>query len=194
MPLEREPTNGWASWWSFPEWVWFKDVYGIHVALFDQGKLGHPRPKPTTLATTSWFLYEALIAQFLTDEERQEFARGPCNVAGRIRTSAAWALWALGLITLVLQSWLKWGMEQGLWREVEERQGYVAKMTQEEQLKRHLQNDHVPFRKGCPVCVAAQGRQKSHWRAAFTGIYAVSADIAGPFKPGRCWDPLPPEG
>ena len=157
---------------------------------FDQGRLGHPRPKPTTVATTSWFLYEALHAQFLTDEERKGFAMGPWNVASRIRTSAAWALWAPGLTTLVLKSWLKWGMEQGFWQEVKERQGYIAKLTQEEQLKRHLQNDHVPFRKGCPVCVAAQGRQKSHWRASFTGVYAVSADIAGPFKPGRCWDPV----
>ena len=186
MPGHSEPSHGWPSWWAFPEWIWFRDEYGLHEAEFDQGKLGHSRPKPTTVATSSWFLFEALHARFLDSEERRQFV---ADIQGRVRASATWARWAPGLTDLVLQSWKKWGAEQGLWPEVQDRQRYLAKLTQEEQLRRHQQNDHVPFRKGCPICVAAQGRQRSHWRASFTGIYALSADIAGPFKPGRCWDP-----
>ena len=188
MPQDKEPSSGWASWWSFPEWQWFRDAYGIREAVFDQGKLGHPRPKPTTLATNSWFLYEALHARFLTPEERKTFVAGPESVSSRVQVSATWALWAPGLTGLVLKAWLAWGKEKGLWPEIRDRQQYLAKLTQEEQLRRHVH--HVPFRKGCPICVAAQGRQRSHWRAAFKGIYAVSADIAGPFKPGRCRDPV----
>ena len=56
--------------------------------------------------------------------------------------------------------------------------------------RRHEAQDHVPYRKGCPICVAAQGRQTSHRRAAVVGVYAASFDIAGPFISGRSFDPV----
>ena len=56
-------------------------------------------------------------------------------------------------------------------------------------MRRHAAQDHVPFKRGCPVCLAAQGRQRSHWRSAVTGVCSISVDIAGPFKPGQGWDP-----
>ena len=68
MPANRRPRHGWASWWVFPEWDQFVRTYGIYLARFDQGKMFHPRPKPTTVATTSWALYEGLDQQFLSKE------------------------------------------------------------------------------------------------------------------------------
>ena len=73
---------------------------------------------------------------------------------------------------------------------VEERKLWLAKLTEDEMLQRHVGNDHVFFRKGCPVCIAAQGRQQSHWRAAVTGLYSASFDLAGPFVDGRSFDPV----
>ena len=65
----------------------------------------------------------------------------------------------------------------------------MAKLTEEELQGIHEARDHTPFRRGCPVCIAAQSRQRSHWRASHTGVFAASFAIAGPFLPGRSFDP-----
>ena len=60
----------------------------------------------------------------------------------------------------------------GLWDEVRERQVLLSRLTQNKAMRRHQARDHTPFRKGCPICVAVQGRQRAHWRASFTGLYS----------------------
>ena len=190
MDSAREPSEGWPSWWAFPEWHRFRDIFGIHEARCDQGKLGHVRPKPSTVATTSWILFEALEGQLLSPTERASFGRGPGDVLRRIQASGSWACWAPGLVSLVLQAWTKWGIEQGLWSEVSLKQCLLARMSEEESFRRHVANNHTPFKKGCPVCIAAQGRRRSHWRSSFTGLYALSCDLAGPFVAGQGYDPV----
>ena len=88
----------------------------------------------------------------------------------------------------IVEAWGKWGCEQGLWQEVQQRQVWLAKLTEEEMQARHERQDHVPFRKGCPICVAAQGRQRSHWRASKSGVYSASFDLAGPYVSGHSFD------
>ena len=190
MEPKGEPGTGWASWWSFPEWHGFRQVYSLHEAKFDQGKFGHVRPKPSTVATSSWFLFEALHGRCLTQSERVWFGRGPVAVTDRIHASAAWAKWAPGLTFLVQQAWRRWGIEQGLWPEVVERQCLLARLTEEELTRRHVANDHTPFKKGCPVCIAAQGRQRSHWRSQHRAVYSLSCDLAGPYVSGQSYDPV----
>ena len=117
--------------------------------------------------------------QCLTLEERALLGRGPSSMQERLQVSASWAWRAPGLTSRVLQAWVAWGREQGLWSEVEGRKAMLAKSTQEESWKRHRANDHVPYRKGCPVCVAAQGRQRSHRRSEVQGVFSASFDVAG---------------
>ena len=185
---ELRPPGGWPSWWAFPEWRCFSKAYDLHLARLDQGKYGHARPKPTQLATSSWFLYERLHGQVLSVEEAKWFKEGPVSMEQRVSESPGWAKWAPGLTRHILDAWVHWGMEQGLWSEVKARRLYVAKLTEEEQQRRHAAQDHVPFRKGCPVCIGAQSRQRSHWRASVKSLYSASFDIAGPFKAGRSFD------
>ena len=147
-------------------------------------------PKPTSFATNSWFLYEALDQQFLTESERQRFGKGPSAGKSRLQEAPTWARWAPGLSAAVQAAWCSWKREQGEQGVVEERKLWLAKLTEDEMFQRHVGNDHVPFRKGCPVCIAAQGRQRSHWRAAVTGLYSASFDLAGPFVDGRSFDPV----
>ena len=190
MGSGRRPEWGWPSWWVFPEWQQIAQLYGVLQARFDQGKFQHERPKPTQVATTSWFLYESLDQQFLTREERALFGVGPQTTSDRIRVSGTWAKWAPGLTSRVFEAWCRWGQEQGLWPEIGQRRVLLAKLTEEAMRRRHEAQDHVPYRKGCPICVAAQGRQTSHRRAAVVGVYAASFDIAGPFISGRSFDPV----
>ena len=189
MPAEQRPPKGWASWWSFPEWKGFREVYDLHEARFDQACLGHPRPKPTVLATNSWYLYESLHERVLSREERAKFGMGPTTGQQRLLQSPLWGRWAPGLTSQVIEAWVYWGKEQGLWQDVMQRRVMLAKLKEEEAVKKHLESDHIPFRKGCPVCIASQGRQRSHWRASTKTVFAASFDLAGPFLPGRSYDP-----
>ena len=90
MGSGRRPEWGWPSWWVFPEWQQIAQLYGVLQARFDQGKFQHERPKPTQVATTSWFLYESLDQQFLTREERALFGVGPqtTSVLGKMGSGA----------------------------------------------------------------------------------------------------------
>ena len=188
--LDEQPDQGWPSWWVFPEWQWFASTYSVFEAKFDQGKLGHVRPKPTTFATTSWALYEMLHGHCLTSEERGAFGQGPTDFRQRIQEAPSWAQWAPGLTERVLIAWTQWGRENGLWEDVCVRKAWLKRLTEREAWRRHQAQDHTPFRKGCPICVAAQGRQRNHWRASVTAVYSLSVDVAGPYKPGQSWDPI----
>ena len=182
------PRYGYPSWWSFDEWSLFRWLYDFQVSTFDQGKFGHERPKPIAFASNSWMLYEALRNQFLTQEERQCFPSGPSESSQRIQASQGWACWAPGLTQTVLQAWTQWRTEQSAQEELQQRKALLKALTLEERHRRHVDNDHIPFEKGCPICIAAQGRQRSHRRQAVTGVFGASFDIAGPFISGQGFD------
>ena len=60
----------------------------MYEARFDQDKVGHPRLKPSVVATTSWYLFGALEQQVLTPEEQRLFERLPDSVLQRVKVSA----------------------------------------------------------------------------------------------------------
>ena len=86
------------------------------------------------------------------------------------------------------QAWYQWRIEQGQQPLIEERKAHLSKVTKFELLERHINNDHVPYRKDCSVCVAAQGRQRMHRRSQAKGVYAASFDLVGPYPPGQGYD------
>ena len=51
-----------ASVWHFPEFQRFMKAINAKQADFDQGVLGHPKRKPTSMMATSWYVYEHLHA------------------------------------------------------------------------------------------------------------------------------------
>ena len=56
----QAPATGYVSVFAFPDWKLYAELYGVHLARFDQGSLGHRRPKPSSRGTTSWYLCEQL--------------------------------------------------------------------------------------------------------------------------------------
>ena len=165
--------------WASREFRDFIRVYGLYEATFDQDVLGGLGHGSTTVATSSWFVFENLHAL--------EQDPGGCG-----RSENPWCKgrrgWSLGLLRVIQGAWLGWcaGRERG--DSVSERKALLAKLTEDELLRRHIENDHVPYLKGCPTCIAAQGRQRSHWRAGVTSLYSISCDLAGPFKDGLGFD------
>ena len=135
--------------------------------------------------TSSWFLFEALHEVRASAEARVALEAVQDEGIGFDLGSAGWGRTVLALVQ---RSWVMWKWEQANQAEVEERRVILRKLTEEESYKLHLAHDHVPYRKGCPVCVQAQGRQRSHWRSGFPGMHSLSVDVAGPFVSGQSWD------
>ena len=160
----QAPATGYASVFAFPEWELYAELYGVHVARFDQGCLGHRRPKPSAVGATSWYLYEKLDQRFLTVEQRVAFGRGPMSKTSRLQEVPSWAVWAPGLTSLVREAWSRWVMEQGTQPEAEARRVMLARLTEEQKWQLRQANDHIPYMRGCPTCITSQARQRSHWR------------------------------
>ena len=162
------------------------DAYGLHEACFDQGCFGAPGVYDTRIVTSSWFLFETLHEVRAPDEEKlyldalRDYCPEGCGLS-----QCGWT----GCLLKVIQSmWVKWKLELQRQGEVAERQLILKRLSQEEQHSLHIAQDHVPYRKGCPICVAAQGRQRSHWRSSCPGVHSLSVDISGPFIPGQSYD------
>ena len=49
----------------------------------------------------------------------------------------------------------------------------------------HVAADHHPYRKDCDVCLQAASRDRPHFRQSDLSFYSLSADISGPFAPGK---------
>ena len=103
------------------------EEYEIYEARFDKGKFHHPRPQPSVVATTLWFLFEELHQQVLTASERAAFDPLPKIVGARIQASSTWSRWAPGLSERVHRAWCLWGKDRGLWAEVQARKVLLAK-------------------------------------------------------------------
>ena len=160
-------------------------VYPLNEARFDQGCFGAPGVYGTRLVTSSWFLYET-IHEVRADHHMRNALEVIQEQA--VDFSLTEVGWVGNLLHLVQKAWLMWKWEQERHAEVKERRLILKKLTEEEAYKRHLERDHVPYRKGCPICIQAQGRQRAHWRSGFPDMHSLSVDLAGPFVSGQSWD------
>ena len=170
--------------WAPDEVEEFRRVYGLSEVVFDQGCLG--LPCTTSLLTSSWCLYETLHAVRVT-EDMKGFLQGLADLrklTGQREASG----WFLGLCRVVQGAWRQWTRELDQFEVVRERRLLLAKLAEAEAQARHEAQDHVPYRRGCPVCVSAQGRQRSHWRSGFPDLHSISVDIAGPFVKGQSYN------
>ena len=159
------------SLWVTPEYQALQKLLHLELIDVDQGPLGHPIRKPTTLACTKGSF--------------PEWARGIKGMGTGIQVpggSAAWARWAPGL-KQAAQEWLKAvliGQAQRLDMVVE-----VVKRAEAngQTFRQHILAGHTPFRKDCYACVAGRAR-KQHFRQSVSEAFVLSVDLAGPLKPG----------
>ena len=164
----------------------FMSVYDLHTASFDQGCFGLPGVWETSMVTSSWFLFETLHEVRVDERVRSVWSELPGF--GAEVSQPLVPGWSHGVLRLVQKAWVLWKWEQDKDEEVRERRCVLRKLTEEESYARHVQQDHVPYRKGCPICIRAQGRQRSHWRSGFPGVHSLSVDVAGPLVSGQSWD------
>ena len=171
-----ERANDSASFWAWPETQQVLQDHahqGMSLIEFDQGALQHPRRKPTGILTNLKELYQLqglrsdIIGEALPEE-----------LAERLQVTSSWSTWAPRLREVIRMA-LKVHMDQ-------ETKGNakLAKVSDDHQWQEHLRQDHVPFRNDCRICLEQMGRGLPHRRRhqAGSAAYAMSVDLAGPFK------------
>ena len=149
----------------------FRKAYALSEVVFDQGCLGLPMVRTTSFLTSSWFLFETLHAVRVTEEMKSLFRA--LAILRRVNGEELGPGWVIGLCRIVQDAWVQWKQEMARSEEVRERRLLLAKLFEAEAQARHEAQDHVPYRRGCPVCIGAQGRQRSHWRSSFPDLHSV---------------------
>ena len=180
--------KGTRFFWGPKEVATIVRVYGLQVAEFDQGYFGGDGIGETRLVTSSWFLFEHLHVRRVQGRIR-DFLDG-LDALRELGLRESSGSWAPGFRQAVQCFWAQWRAGHGKSAEIAERKLLLRKLSQAEAKLQHERNDHVPYMKGCPVCIASQARQRSHWRASVTSLYSLSCDLAGPFKEGQGFDPV----
>ena len=141
----------------------------------DQGSLGHPTTKPTTLLTD---LDE--IKGVDGWKMQGQPGKWPQELEKRTQFSKELATWATGLKGL-----LKMAIQR-----LSQQETMVKALTLKEQKeimewKEHFCADHLPFRKDCEVCLRAAGADRYRKRLQCPTSFCLSLDIMGPFVQGK---------
>ena len=160
---------------SFFEWPLLRrmvEEYGMSLVSFDQGRTGHSRRKPTSLLTNLRHLEDL-------DGLRGGGSADPVEggLQERMKASRSWARWSSGLVKAIgLALNLRFGGRAHIG---------LAKMDVEE-WKRHIKQEHVPYRRDCRDCVEAMGFSSPHRRSRnASSAFVMAVDIMGPFEQGR---------
>ena len=188
----QSPLQACPSIWSFHEVARLRQLLQAWVAKFDQGCFSHPRRKPTSFLTTNWVIYEHLDghrcpAHWKPQVDERSFV-GPSSLSLASQSkypSASWARWSPGFVHAVKHGW-----RHHCQSNVQKQEEYAASQQVKLQAlspswQAHVAADHHPYRKDCEICLQAASRDRPHFRQTDRSFYSLSADISGPFVPGK---------
>ena len=97
----------------------------------------------------------------------------------RMRQTSSWASWSPGLVSAVKVAI----------REFVNKGGQLKKLKMSlEDWRRHVAQNHIPYRRDCRLCIERMGQDCAHRRRKPGGemVYNLSVDLIGPFCQG--WD------
>ena len=158
---EAEEDGSSLAWW----FKWFRRwIAETHLDLyhFDQGGLGHPQRRPTTMATN---LDVAELSG--VKDARSEAERG----------GGSWSSWALVMMRVLVRGLKRWKQRPGWYPRLVR----TLRAADRRAWERHLANDHVPYRADCLQCIHnATGRP--HRKCLHRDCYVLSADTLGPVR------------
>ena len=168
------------------EWKALAEKYNLAQYHFDQHPLGHPKRKPTCLATN---VQEVRHLDGVRGAPSNEADAGTqfraMTVEQRCEVSRTWSQWALGLknaISLAVSQRVQW-----LDRHPDQPQQPAVRTLGSaalESWKTHYLHDHMPSRRDCQQCVRAQARGRPHRRVQHPEAFTLSVDLSGKFTPG----------
>ena len=161
------PKDGFASFWSSPEWKKVLQTYNLHVVSFDQGPLLHTKRKPTSLGTNMRPAAELVGCGGPGTESWQEQPQS-------ILVSKSWAEWSPGLKASLGYMMMEWCSEGNITASKKLRKldpGFIE----------HIKQQHVPYRRDCKYCIQGGAKQRAHRRILTPQAWTLSVDTTGPF-------------
>ena len=158
LPWDHELFNEVVSFWRSDLWMKYSQEAGLDVYTLDQGALGHPRRKPTSLGTNLRLLSSV-------DGLSAEQSFDPWT-----KSTKELAVWAPGLVEAIVKAVIA--------------QGSVPRMMamSTEQWREHVRQGHLPFRRDCVTCVQAGATGRRHARVEHPDAFVLTADLSGPLK------------
>ena len=168
------------------EWKALAEKYNVVQYHFDQHPLGHPKRKPTCLATNVQEVRHLDGVRGAPSNEAEAGAQfRAMTFDRRCEVSRTWSQWALGLknaISLAVSQRVQW-----LERHPDQPQQPAVRTLGSaalESWKTHYLHDHMPSRRDCQQCVRAQARARPHRRVQHPEAFTLSVDLSGKFTPG----------
>ena len=162
-PEDKPPQ---ATLWTTSLWKMYSEVGGLRTASFDQGAMGALTTSPTTIGTNMDHLLSL-------DELRVD----PMSTAGTNSMSCSSSCtWSPGLVRAIV-------VALTFWDRASYQYPMVRAMTPA-QWRAHVNDNHQDYRRDCLTCVLARGTGHRHRRVRHPDSYVLTADLAGPLKPG----------
>ena len=155
---EDESSLLWMFKW-FRRWMLENHMDMCH---FEQGGFGHPRCRPTTMATN------LDVAELKGVRDSRQHTEEECG---------SWSSWAPMMVRVLVQGLKRWKLRPGWYS----RMVKALKAVDRKAWEKHLANDHVPYRPDCLQCIHnATGRP--HRKCLHRDCYVLSADTLGPVR------------
>ena len=169
----RKPgEDPYPSFLAWPETKEMQSCLGLETTRLNQGGLGHPTEKPTTL------IHNMEEISKLEGCRGKESTPWPQTPEERMKFSKKLARWAPGLIEAIAREIRKQEDNPRL-------QALSAKQKQElETYEKHCEANHLPYRRDCAVCVEGAGRDRCRRKVQHPEAFSWSIDLAGPFQQG----------
>ena len=144
------------------EWFkqWIRSGW-LTVLHFEQGGLGHPLRRPTTMVTNM----DITELRGVRDERTEEAEWGSRST------------WAPMMMHVLGRGWKRWRSRMGWYP----RMVKALKAADRRAWERHLANDHVPHRPDCLQCVH-NSTGRPHRKCLHKDCYVLSADTLGPVR------------
>ena len=178
--------HGYFSVFRTQEWREFAATYNLIQYHFDQHPMGHPKRKPTCLASnvTEMQQLDGIRGAPTNEAELTEQFRA-MPVERRCEVSRTWSTWAPGLkraIAMSVSQRIQW--LDRVPDEVQQPAIRTLSSAALEAWKEHYLNDHMPSRRDCQHCVRAQARARPHRRVQHPEAFTLSVDLSGKLTSG----------
>ena len=195
--------------WEWPEVQDFKTRWELHRASFHQGMLGDPGVRPSSILTSSSYLWERLHLLKIP-HSMLERALGGSEGVQTVYARPVCPEWPKGLVSCIREALHDWSKG---WEHIQRSSELrvkrldhllansslpmgtdtgicVRKLSKRalEQFRKHCLAGHRPWRPDCAACLDAMAFCKPHRRLKHTRVCGMNVDLSGPHRTSHAED------
>ena len=149
--------------WNTRVWKSFQREAQMRTVSFDQGAMGATSRNPTTVGTNVLSLLSLDGVRVPEEQEIPEKDEGD-------------SVWSPGFVQALMVGLTFWHKDPLTTPRLQ--------AMSAEQWRKHVEDNHMVYRRDCATCVMARGTGKQHRRVHHPESYVLTSDIAGPLTPG----------